>query len=283
MRLTLGGEPTFVAADDMEAAEWTTAADGADKRARGEALARRLLERFGPGGLLHYGQGKWYPGEPLPRWQIAAALAGRRRAAVERPALLADGVFARPKTPAADAATATDAAASPDAATDVAAGPNAAKDAAAALAQAIAGSLGLPEGCCIPGYEDPLHRLLVEARLPGGEPPAIDIDPTDRVARLQRRPPGRARCARRGGPRRTGRLGDPAAPRAGPATGTRAPGLSDNGPGRRPAGRCAGVTWPWCPGDSPMGLRLPLDALTWRPPPPEEPELSTVRRAAPAR
>jgi uncharacterized protein (DUF2126 family) len=70
VRLTMGGEPTFVAADDMDGAEWTHAALGPDKRRLGEALLRRISARIAPGGLLHFGQGKWYPGEPLPRWAL---------------------------------------------------------------------------------------------------------------------------------------------------------------------------------------------------------------------
>lgn len=69
VRLTMGGEPTFVSIDDMESAQWNTAADGLHKRILSHDLIFRLREQFGPNGMLHYGQGKWYPGEPLPRWQ----------------------------------------------------------------------------------------------------------------------------------------------------------------------------------------------------------------------
>ena len=69
LRLTMGGEPTFVSVDDMESAQWNTAADGADKRILAHDLIFRLRKNFGPDGMIHYGQGKWYPGEPLPRWQ----------------------------------------------------------------------------------------------------------------------------------------------------------------------------------------------------------------------
>jgi uncharacterized protein (DUF2126 family)/transglutaminase-like putative cysteine protease len=69
LRMTMGGEPTFVSIDDMESAQWNTAADGPEKRVLSHNLIFRLREKFGPEGMIHYGQGKWYPGEPLPRWQ----------------------------------------------------------------------------------------------------------------------------------------------------------------------------------------------------------------------
>ena len=69
VRMTMGGEPTFVSVDDMESAQWNTAADGKEKRLLSHELIFRLREKFGPHGMIHYGQGKWYPGEPLPRWQ----------------------------------------------------------------------------------------------------------------------------------------------------------------------------------------------------------------------
>ncbi len=71
VRLTMGGEPTFVSAVDMESEQWNEGADGVDKRQQAYDLLLRLKEKFAKNGLIHIGQGKWYPGEPIPRWQYA--------------------------------------------------------------------------------------------------------------------------------------------------------------------------------------------------------------------
>jgi uncharacterized protein (DUF2126 family)/transglutaminase-like putative cysteine protease len=71
VRLTMGGEPTFVSVDDPDGAEWNTAALGPKKRKLAAALYQRLKDRYAPLGLSHFGQGKWYPGEQLPRWSLS--------------------------------------------------------------------------------------------------------------------------------------------------------------------------------------------------------------------
>ncbi len=212
-----------------------------------------MLKRFGPGGLIHHGQGKWYPGERLPRWQIALLWRADGTPLWDEPALLADPVLAA------------------ELQTGAANGFDELARAAAALANAIAESLGLPEGCCVPAYEDPLHRLLAEARVPGGEPPAVDLIPTARSLGSSE-----------------GRLAELAAldeqGRGGPA-GWVIPlhpmNGDDAGPGAEQEPVWSTTRWTLrrgylalVPGDSPLGLRLPLDALTWRPSPEDDPDLS---------
>ena len=96
VRLTCGGEPTYVSIDDFDSAEWNTAATGPEKWTKAGRLARRLLDALGPGGLLMERQGKWYPGEPLPRWALELFWRPDGAAIWNRRDLLADG---QPRAP----------------------------------------------------------------------------------------------------------------------------------------------------------------------------------------
>ena len=138
VRLTTGGEPTFVSTDDFEGAEWNAEALGPTKRGLADTLIRRLKTRFAPGGFLHYGQGKWYPGESLPRW--AFALYWRK----DGKPIWHDGDLLASESGPRDATV----------------------DQAQRLTQAIAHRLGLEHHYVQPAYEDPAHWILKEAALP---------------------------------------------------------------------------------------------------------------------
>ena len=212
VRLTMGGEPTFVSLDDMEGEEWNVAAVGPTKERLAAALIQRLRERLAPGGLVTYGQGKWYPGESLPRWVYS--LYWRR-----------DGqpLWRLPAPTSAAPAT---------------------EELAARFARRLAERLGVDPACALPAYEDPFHYLLKERRLP------VNVDPLDN--RL-RDPEDRARLAQvfeRG-------LGTPRG-HVLPLQRSEARWLSERWTFR-------GGSLFLVPGDSPVGLRLPLDQLPWLP------------------
>jgi uncharacterized protein (DUF2126 family) len=267
VRLTMGGEPTFVSVDDVSTPQWDTAADGPEKRRLAAALAERLRERWAPGGLVHHGQGKWYPGEALPRWAIQLLWRADGVPLWRDPALLD-----APWDPARREATPAS---------------------AAALARGIAARLGVPAEFALPAFEDPFGRLWDEVRRPAGAPPEGDLspaalpafeDPFDRLRDDVRQPKGAPPEGDRSASEPTG-PDDPrpaaaavavaavddtvAGPDAPPPAGWVIPVFED------PSGDGWGTTrWRLrrghlflTPGTSPLGLRLPLGSLGWEPPP----------------
>jgi len=145
VRLTMGGEPTFVSATDMEAGEWMNQAVGPTKRRYAEDLVRRLTASFAPGGLMHFGQGKWYPGEQLPRWAFSCFWRTDGQPLWENDELIDTEKARKP----ADVSVAD------------------------RFMRELCRQLGLPLGSGIPAYEDAAHFSLVEQKLP------INLDVAD--------------------------------------------------------------------------------------------------------
>ena len=224
VRLTMGGEPTFVAIDDQVAPEWTTEADGPHKRKLASLLTALLKSQWAPHGLVQRSQGKWYPGEPLPRWQIGVYWRRDGEPLWYDEALLADPWAGEPGT----------------------ASPVAAED----LLSSVAEGLGLPGTQVRPAYEDPLARLSAGVRRPVGAP----VDPDDDLESDT----AHARAALLD--RLEQSTGEPAAwvlplhrreDDAGWASAD----------WRLRRGRIVLLE-----GESPAGLRLPLDSISWHPP-----------------
>ncbi len=159
VRLTMGGEPTFVSIDDFEADEWNTDAVGPTKRVFADKLVRRLRDVFAPGGFLHYGQGKWYPGETLPRWTFSLYWRRDGKPIWSDPGLIAAEGADAPATP----------------------------DQAAQLLHAIAAELGVPAENVLPAFEDPAEWIIKEGNLPENVTPQNSElkDPEER-ARIAR-------------------------------------------------------------------------------------------------
>jgi uncharacterized protein (DUF2126 family)/transglutaminase-like putative cysteine protease len=143
VRLTMGGEPTFVSIDDMDGAEWTTAAVGPTKRKLAGQLLKKLRDRFAPNGFLHYSQGKWYPGESLPRWALSCYWRSDDLPLWQDPRWIADD-----ETPQGF-------------------GP----DQAQTFMTELTRRLGVGANHIIPGYEDVYYYLWKERTLP------VNIDP----------------------------------------------------------------------------------------------------------
>ena len=225
VRLTMGGEPTFVAVADRDAAEWNVDAMGPSKRAYAVELVHKLRDEYGRGGFLHFGQGKWYPGEQLPRWALSICWRADNQPAWNNPDLFADERQGGRYT----------------------------SDDARRFAQALAARLGLSDRFVLAGYEDAFYYLWRERRLP------VNVDPFD--ARLDDEME-RVRL-RRVFERKLDAVVGYVLP------------LHAREEDDQDANSPRWSTGPWflrdermylIPGDSPMGLRLPLDSLPWASP-----------------
>lgn len=237
VRLTQGGEPTFVSVDDRDGAEWNTEALGPTKRRLSAELLERLAARHGAGGLPHFGQGKWYPGEQLPRWSLNWFWRRDGEPIVADPSVLASEASAGP--PGAP----------------VAAGGACGAEQARDLVTGIASRLGIDPRLAFEAYEDPWHFVHRERQLP------VNVEASD--SKLDD-PMERERLARvfdRG-------LGEP--------VGWVLPIAPDPGAVRgpsqqvQPAQLWQATDWPLrarrcylAPGDSAIGYRLPLASLPW--------------------
>jgi uncharacterized protein (DUF2126 family)/transglutaminase-like putative cysteine protease len=215
VRLTMGGEPTFVSVDDATTPQWNEDADGPEKRALANGLAGRLQKVYADGGVVHRGQGKWYPGEPLPRWNIALQWRTDGVPLWQDPSLFADPW-------------------------DTVAGDPAASERAEELARRVTKVLGLPAEHLLPAYEDPFAALADHVGRPQGDKPDSAEDPTaDLVARLD------------------AGVTEP--------SGWVLP-LVTGEDWTSPAWRFRRGRLVLTPGTSPVGLRLPLDAIAWKDP-----------------
>ncbi|MDB6031735.1 MAG: dehydrogenase [Verrucomicrobiales bacterium] len=217
VRLTMGGEPTFISIDNMDGQEWNFTAVSEAKRELSTQLLHRLKTHFAPGGLPHFGFGKWYPGESLPRWALGCYW---RRDGV--PIWNNEGLLA-------------------DEQKDYGFGEKQALQ----FAKTLAEELGISVDHIQPGYEDAFYYMWKERRLPSNvDPLKSELQNAEDRKRL-------AKVFEHGLDK---------------VIGYTLP-LAKKGE--------KWATAPWffraghmflIPGDSPIGLRLPLDSLPWVPP-----------------
>ncbi len=213
--LTMGAEPTFVSETDRTGAEWSSDASGPTKKAKAWELLRGLKSRWAPGALVHTAQGKWYPGESLPRWALSCFWRLDGKPLWKDASLLADESLDYGFT----------------------------DDDARTFLETLCDVLGVDRQYIIPAYEDPFHFLQIERGLP------VNLEPGDsRLADAEER-------------ERLVQVFDRGLDKPSGFVIPLQKGSWKSGPWPLRGNRLVLI-----PGDSPIGLRLPLDSLPWVPP-----------------